>query len=180
MEIALLPLDLARWDQAPAADLCLAPVFSDVRPLRGVAGLVDWRLNGHLSDRLREERFTGERGERLLLPTRRLPWKAVLALGLGSTRDFDDSRFGEALDIAFSVGKGLGASTMAAGLPGRDTGKVDPERAATLLQKAAHERNHVTALTLLDSAAALKIMGELLGLSTAARARAAAKSAAGA
>jgi hypothetical protein len=178
MEISLLPLDLARWDQAPGADLCLAPVFSDVRPLRGVAGLVDWRLNGHLSDRLREERFTGERGERLLLPTRRLPWKAVLALGLGSTRDFDDARFGEALETAFSISRGLGITTLAAGLPGRDTGKVDPERAAGLFRQAAHERDHVTALTLLDTAAALKIMGELLGLTTATRR--AAKSATGA
>src|SRR3954452_5186392 len=142
MEITLLPLELARWDQAAGADLCLAPVFSDVRPLRGVAGLVDWRLNGHLSDRLREERFVGARGERLLLPSRRLPWKAVLALGLGSTRDFDDARFREALDTAFTVLRGMGHSTLAAGLPGRDTGKVDPERAATLLRQAAHERDH--------------------------------------
>jgi hypothetical protein len=154
-------------------------VWSDVRPLRGVAGLVDWRLNGHLSDRLREERFAGDRGERLLLPTRRLPWKAVLALGLGSTRDFEDQRFGEALDTAFAVMKGLGAATLAAGLPGRDTGKVDPERAATLFRQSAHERDHVTVLTLLDTGAALKIIGELLGLGTAARARAAAKTAAG-
>jgi len=173
MEISLLPLDLARWDQAPGAELCLAPVWSDVRPLRGVAGLCDWRLNGHLSERLREERFTGARGERLLLPTRRLPWKAVLALGLGSTRDFDDDRFREALDTAFSVSKGLQAATVAAGLPGRDTGKVDPERAAALFRLAASERDSVTTLTLVDTPAALKIIGELLGVGSAARARAA-------
>jgi hypothetical protein len=179
MEITLLPLELARWDQAAGADLCLAPVFSDVRPLRGVAGLCDWRLNGHLSERLREERFTGTRGERLLLPTRRLPWKAVLALGLGPARDFDDGHFRDALDTAFTVMKGMAASTLAAGLPGRDTGKVDPERAAALFRQAALERDHVTVLTLLDTAAALKIMGELLGLNSAARARAASKTAAG-
>jgi hypothetical protein len=170
MEIALLPLDLARWDQTPGADLCLAPVFSDVRPLRGVAGLVDWRLNGHLSERLRQERFTGERGERLLLPTRRLPWKAVLALGLGPSRDFDDDRFRDALETAFTVAKGMTAATLAAGLPGRDTGKVDPERAAALLRPLAQGRDSVTALTLLDTPAALKIIGEHLGLG-AARAR---------
>jgi hypothetical protein len=173
MEISLLPLELSRWDQAPGAELCLAPVFSDVRPLRGVAGLCDWRLNGHLSERLREEKFTGERGERLLLPTRRLPWKAVLALGLGSTRDFDDDRFRDALETAFTVAKGMAATTLAAGLPGRDTGKVDPERAANLLRPLAVDRDSVTTLTLVDSPAALKIIGELLGLGSAARARAA-------
>jgi hypothetical protein len=178
MEMSLLPLDLARWDQSPGADLCLAPVFSDVRPLRGVAGLCDWRLNGHLSERLREERFTGARGERLLLPSRRLPWRAVLALGLGSTRDFDDGGFRDALETTFAVCKGMAAATLAAGLPGRETGKVDPERAAALLRQAASECDSVTTLTLIDTPPALKIMGELLGLGSAARARAA-KAAAG-
>jgi leucyl aminopeptidase len=178
MEISVLPLDLARWDQSPGGDLCVVPIWSDVRPLRGAAGLLDWRLNGHLSERLREERFTGERGERLLLPTRRLPWRAVLALGLGVSRDFDDDRFRDTLDTAFTIMKGLGVSTVAASLPGRDTGRVDPERAVALFRETAQERHHVTALTLMDTAAALKIIGELLGLTTASRARAAAKAAA--
>lgn len=174
----MLPLDLARWDQSPGGDLFVVPIWSDVRPLRGAAGLLDWRLNGHLSERLREERLTGARGERLLLPTRRLPWRAVLALGMGPTRDFDDERFRDALETAFTVMKGLGVSTVAAALPGRDTGKIEPERAVTLFRETAQQRDHVTALTLMDSAAALKIISELLGLTTAARARAAAKVAA--
>lgn len=176
MELSVLPLDLARWDQSPSGDLCMVPIWSDVRPLRGAAGLLDWRLNGHLSERLREERFTGARGERLLLPTRRLPWRAVLALGLGGTRDFDDQRFRDTMETAFTVMKGLGVSTVAVALPGRDNGKVDPERAVALFRETAQERHHVTTLTLVDTAAALKIISELLGLSrTAARARAAAK-----
>ena len=173
MELSVLPLDLARWDQSPGGDLLVAPIFSDVRPLRGAAGLLDWRLNGHLSERLREERYTAARGERLLLPTRRLPWRAVLALGLGASRDFDDDRFRDALDTAFTVMKGLGVSTAAASLPGRDSGKVGPERAVALFRETALQRDHVTALTLMDTAAALKIMSELLGLTSAARARAA-------
>jgi hypothetical protein len=177
VEVYLLPLDLPRWDQAPGGDLFMVPVWTDVRPLRGAAGLLDWRLNGRLSEALRAERFVGDRGDRLLLPTRRLPWRAILALGLGSTRDFDDDRFRDALDAAFAVMRGLGLATMAAALPGRETGKLDPERAATLLRAAAHERDHVSALTLVDTQPALKIMGELLGLTTAARARAAAAAA---
>ena len=174
MEINLLPLDLARWDQGAGGDLLVAPLFSDVRPLRGAAGLVDWRLNGHLSDRMREERFTGERAERLLLPTGRLPWRGILALGLGSTRDFDDDRFRAALDTAFAVIRGLGLPSMAAALPGRDIEKITPERAVALFRENPQERDHVASLTLLDTPAALKIMGELLGLTSASRARAAA------
>jgi hypothetical protein len=174
LELSVLPLDLARWDQSAGGDLFVAPIFSDVRPLRGAAGLVDWRLNGHLSERLREQRFTGARGERLLLPTRRLPWRGVLALGLGPTHEFDDDRFRDAMETAFTVMKGLGLSTAATSLPGRDSGKLEPERAVALFRETMRERDHVASLTLMDSAAALKIISELLGLSTAARARAAA------
>lgn len=169
-----MPLDLPRWDQAPGGDLFVVPVWTDVRPMRGAAGLVDWRLNGRLSEELRNERFVGDRGDRLLLPTRRLPWRAILALGLGATRDFDDDRFRDALDAAFAVMRGLRLSTMAAGLPGREIGRLDPERAATLFRLAAQDRDHVRALTLIDTPPALKIIGEVLGLTTAARARAAA------
>jgi hypothetical protein len=175
VEIYLLPLDLARWDQSPGGDLFVVPVWSDVRPLRGAAGLVDWRLNGRLSQCLREERFAGDLGERLLLPTGRLPWRGILALGLGAARDFDDDRFRGALDAAFSVMRGLGLRTMAAALPGRETGKLEPERAVTLFREACQDRDHVASLTLLDTAPALKVMAELLGLTTGARARAAAK-----
>jgi hypothetical protein len=170
VEISLLPLDLARWDQAPGGDLFVVPVGSDVRPLRGAAGLLDWRLNGRLSACLRDERFTGEPAERLLLPTKRIPWRAVLALGVGAARDFDEARFRSVLDQAFAVIRGLGLSTMAAALPGRETGRLEPDRAANLLRESAQDRPHVAALTLLDTPAALKVMGEVLGLNTAARA----------
>jgi cytosol aminopeptidase family protein len=179
VELFLLPLDLARWDQTPGGDLMLVPVWSDVRPLRGAAGLVDWRLNGHLSNRLREERFRGTRGERLLLPTRRLTWRTILALGLGPRAEFDDDRFREALDTAFKVVRGLGLPTMALALPGREIGKLEPDRAATLFRESlaadGHRANHLASLTLVDTAAALKVMGELLGLTAASRARAAAR-----
>jgi leucyl aminopeptidase len=170
VEIYLLPLDLARWDQAPGGDLFVVPIWTDVRPLRGAAGLLDWRLNGRLSDCLREERFAGERGDRLLWPTQRLPWRGVLALGLGATRDFDEDRFRDALDTTFAVMRGLGLSTLACALPGRETNRLGPERAATLFRECAQDRNHIAALTLLDTAPALKMMGELLGLTTASRA----------
>jgi hypothetical protein len=172
VEVYLLPLDLARWDQAPGGDLFVVPIWNDVRPLRGAAGLLDWRLNGRLSECLREERFTGEPAERLLLPTKRIPWRAVLALGLGSARDFDEDRFRAVLDTAFAVIRGLGLATMAAALPGRETDRLAPDRAAELFRESAQDRPHVAALTLLDTPAALKVMGEVLGLNTAARAAA--------
>ena len=46
--LSVLPLDLARWDET-ARDCLVLPVFKDDRPLRGAAGLADWRLCGRLS-----------------------------------------------------------------------------------------------------------------------------------
>ena len=48
MAISVLPLDLERWDEVPRDCLVLS-VFKDDRPLRGAAGLADWRMCGRLS-----------------------------------------------------------------------------------------------------------------------------------
>jgi hypothetical protein len=69
--------------------------------------------------------------------------------------------------------RGLGLRSMATSLPGRETGRLDPERAAPLLREATQAQDHVAALTIVDTAPALKVLSELLGLT--ARARAAAK-----
>ena len=60
MALTVLPLDLARWDET--ARVCLVlPVFRDDRPLRGSAGLVDWRLCGWLSRLIKATRATADR-----------------------------------------------------------------------------------------------------------------------
>lgn len=73
------------------ADLAIVPIFEDVRPLGGVAGLVDWRMNGQLSEFLLEHRFTGEFEEALLMPTRgRIKAKQLILLGVGTREAFTD------------------------------------------------------------------------------------------
>lgn len=58
--------------------------YSDIRPLKGQAGLVDWRLNGYLSHLIGQERFSGQMGEALLMPSQgRLGPKELMVLGLG-------------------------------------------------------------------------------------------------
>ena len=59
--------------------------YSDVRPLKGQAGLVDWRLNGFLSQLISGERFGGRLGEALLMPSQgRLGPKELMVLGMGN------------------------------------------------------------------------------------------------
>ncbi len=65
--------------------LALLTTFEDIRPLKGRAGLVDWRLNGRLSKLIRNSKFQGNRGEALLMPSRgRLDADEILVLGVGA------------------------------------------------------------------------------------------------
>src|SRR5262249_28790262 len=77
-------------DEIPS-QLSLVTAFQDVRPLKGCAGLVDWRLNGRLSKFMKESKFKGEKGEALLMPTRgRLDSSELLILGLGNKSEIHD------------------------------------------------------------------------------------------
>jgi hypothetical protein len=164
MEWAVLPVDLGRWDQAPGGDLIAVAVWSDVRPLRGAAGLCDWRLCGALSQRLREQHFAAERGEKLLVPTRRLPWRSVLAVGLGEAARFSEDGYLAGLETTFETMAGLGLTTLALALPGRDLDLIAPERAAVLLRAAIASHERISEVTIMDTSAALKAISAELGL----------------
>jgi leucyl aminopeptidase len=174
VEISLVPLELARWDQGGSDHLFIVPIWSDVRPLRGAAGLLDWRLNGRLSDCLRAQRFSGSCGEKLLVPTRRLGWKTVLAVGQGAARTFDEGQFRAALETALAAAKAMGRAALAVALPGRDLDRISPARAVALLRELLDLHGYPTALTLVDTPAALKTMGDALGLPAPAHLRASA------
>src|SRR5262245_60247786 len=71
--------------------LALVLVHQDIRPLKGQAGMIDWRMNGHLSELLLKERFQGHLGEALLMPTRgRIPATELMILGLGQQHELND------------------------------------------------------------------------------------------
>jgi len=77
-------------DRIPT-DIAIIPVFEDVRPLRGAAGLIDWRLNGYISRLILEKRFTGEFEDVLLMPTgKRLLARQLVLFGVGPRQDFND------------------------------------------------------------------------------------------
>jgi hypothetical protein len=145
-QIAFLPVDLGRWDRCPGGDALVVPLWTDVRPLRGAAGLLDWRLNGRLSQLLREGRVEGATGEKLLFVTSRVPWRRVLTV----------------LD-AF---RGLGIQSVGLAPPGRDMDRITPERALRVLLSVAEQREEqypgtgLNALTIIDVPPAIKAMAE--------------------
>ncbi len=78
--------DLGGWaiDNAVETDAACLFIFSDERPLRGLAGYIDWRLCGALSRILLEGRFVGEFGDALLFPVRRnISFSRIFCFGAG-------------------------------------------------------------------------------------------------
>src|SRR3989338_6290168 len=76
------------------ADVVALTFFEDERPLRGVAGLADWRMNGALSRLILNETLSGKEGESLLMSTDgRILSPRLLLFGLGETKAFDGKRF---------------------------------------------------------------------------------------
>lgn len=158
MELQFVPLELARWDEAVSADVVVAPIWTDVRPLRGAAGLLDWRLCGRLSHWLREGRLDGSTGEKLLVPTTRLPWRAILLVGVGQLADFSELRYREALSLIMDTLRRMNVSSAALSLPTSDAGPVGPRRALQLALEAG--AGVIERLIILDRPAVLKTFRE--------------------
>jgi hypothetical protein len=115
---SFLPVDLLRWDRGPGGDALVVPVWSDVRPLRGAAGLLDWRLCGRLSQMLRDGKISGAAGEKLLLATGRVAWQRVLAIGLGESVAFDEGAFRAVVDCCLDTLRRIGVGSLAIAFPG--------------------------------------------------------------
>ena len=160
MALSVLLLDLARWDET-ARDCLVLPVFKDDRPLRGAAGLADWRLCGKLSRLVRANRATAEAGETLMLPPgRRLRFRRLLWFGLGDAKSYSDDRFRKDLAWIAGVVTKAGVTDWALQMPGRASGLIGARRAIEILLEDAALAEQP--LTLLEDPAGQKDIAELL------------------
>lgn len=160
MALNVLPLDLARWDET-ARDCLVLPVFRDDRPLRGAAGLADWRLCGRLSRLIKANKATGDAGESMLLPPgRRLRWKRVMWFGLGDAKGYSDDRFRKDMAWIRDVVRGAGAADWTMQAPGRASGVIGARRAVELMLE--DDTLAAQAITLLEDPAGQKDIAELL------------------
>lgn len=116
------------------AEVVACGAFRDVRPLTGLAGLVDWRLAGRLSRLARQGFLVGDVGELLLLPARpRLRFDKLLVFGLGPRAAFGDATFRAVLERAVDALEGLQVKSAVLELPGRGAGAATADLAAALL-----------------------------------------------
>jgi hypothetical protein len=174
VQVSLLPIELLRWDQAPPGDALCVSVWSDVRPLRGAAGLLDWRMCGRLSALVAAGKVTGADGEQTLFPSaNRLPWRLVLALGAGPRAEFSDKRLQATVRRALKAIKGLGARRLALALPAREGERATTGAAAALTPRRALDvvlgevdatPDALDELSVIAPAAAAKELGEVLRL----------------
>lgn len=160
MALSVLPLDLARWDES-RRDCLVLPVFRDDRPLRGAAGLADWRMCGKLSRMIKANRASAEAGESILLPPgRRLPFSRILWFGLGEAKGYSDDRFKHDLSWILEVVRNAGVKDWAVQAPGRASGLIGARRAVELMLE--HSELDDQPVVLLEDPAGQKDIAELL------------------
>jgi hypothetical protein len=158
--LSVLPLDLARWDEA-ARDCLVLPVFKNDRPLRGAAGLVDWRLCGKLSRLLKTSRATAEAGEQMLLPPgRRLRFARIFWFGLGEAKAYSEERFRRDLAWILATLTKAGVNDWAVQMPGRASGLIGARRAVEIVleDQLLADRS----ITVIEDPAGQKDIAELL------------------
>jgi hypothetical protein len=132
VELRFLPPELRRLDEANV-ELCACTIWSDERPMRGFAGLLDWRLGGRLSGLLKSGFMRGDLGETLLIPGKpHVPFEKVLVVGLGARSAFGDGTFRRSVIGMARALEGMRVRRAVVELPGRASGAIEPEQAITL------------------------------------------------
>lgn len=162
MGVHLLGNELSRWDEVNSGSLLLT-FFSDERPLRGAAGLADWRLCGRLSRLIKRGHMSGAVGEKLLLPPgRRLPFRSVLIFGLGPSQGFNEETYRSHVRWIRDVADKARLGTYALQPPGRATGLIGARRALELWLDEAAQDSRTAEVAIIDNQSGQKDMAEIL------------------
>jgi hypothetical protein len=158
LDIRFLAPDVRRLDEAPV-EVAACTIWRDERPVRGFAGVLDWRLGGRLSALLMSGFVRGDVGEALLVPGKpHVPFEKVLVLGLGDRAAFDEDAFRQGVSHIARTLEGLRVRRAVVELPGRGVGGIDPERAITLALECLGPAPEHDAWWLVEDAPAQKLV----------------------
>jgi hypothetical protein len=162
MTVQFLSCELGKWEET-GGDALVLTFFRDERPLRGAAGLVDWRLCGRLSRLIKQGRMRGERGETLLMPPgRRLPYERLILFGLGTANPFGDDVFRGHVRRIRHVMRRAGIHDFALQPPGRATGLVAARRALEMWIEESGVTGDEDRVAIIDTPGAQKEMADIL------------------
>jgi hypothetical protein len=88
--------------------------FEDVRPLKGLAGELDWLLCGSLSNLILKNKLRGSLGEVALLTSQgKIPTQKIFLVGLGPKKAFSSAALSSAAKTASASALGAGVSKVA-------------------------------------------------------------------
>lgn len=122
MEIIVSPHEIDLQE----CDIIVSGFFSDERPLKGSAGLIDWRLNGRISRLLADKKIIGEWKETLLIPSNgRIIPKLILLFGFGSKKHYSYLRAREITPYILNTLSKIGFSNIFLSLPYHEDYNVD-------------------------------------------------------
>ena len=152
MDLRFAPPDSRKLDEM-RADALVLPFFAEERPLRGPAGLIDWRLRGQLSKLRIRGRLTGRVNEQVLVPGRPLTsFDKIFLLGLGPEAELTPALAESACRRILSMlGQCLVRSAVVV-LPGRSTGKLSAEAALEIFLRASAGHREQDGITVLEDA----------------------------
>ncbi|EKD50927.1 MAG: hypothetical protein ACD_62C00395G0017 [uncultured bacterium] len=85
-------------DKIPSEIVVLMLYENDI-PFKGILGVLDWRINGRLSEFFKREKFRGKAKELLLIPSEsRFKSQEMLVMGLGKKELFEKDHISQVLD----------------------------------------------------------------------------------
>jgi hypothetical protein len=139
--------------EAVQSDLLVLSLFEEERPPGGLAGLVDWRLDGLVSrNRLVQKADLRENpyyaglvlggfpcgfGEKLLFPiSHKLPFSTAMVMGLGPRSQYTSARYRQVVDLLMEAVSSLRASSVTLRLPGWIEAGLPARRAVEALMQA--------------------------------------------
>lgn len=121
-------------DRLPGEAL-LVPLFTDQRPLEGPVAVVDWRLDGAITDLLRDAAVTGKNGECLGLQTNhKFIAPRLVLVGGGRWQSLDGARYQALIGRLLQVAENVGVQEVGLCLPPSDL--VDASALAEMVQSA--------------------------------------------
>jgi len=134
VRLSFADAELSSLDALTGVESACLFVFEDERPLRGLAGLIDWRLCGRLSRILMDGRFVGAAGDALLFPVEGIGPGKLFCFGSGLREKLGAKDFGEAARRAGQALTKAGVESFATSLPAMK-GTSDKERAEAFLSE---------------------------------------------
>ncbi len=119
-------------------DVLVLSLFADERPLRGLNGLADWRLNGRLSAMIVKRELDGTGGERVLTTVnQRFGAARLLLFGLGPFEQFNNMTYARLVERIFTTLEDMKAASCALAIPGANlTDEFILERLAILIKES--------------------------------------------